>query len=186
MTKLSKADQLALHIGRVTIEWNNVQFWFFILFKTLLHNATYTAHSIFFSIRSDRSQRERVKNLAIQELENHATYLKELNKLIKTANQLGGRRNDALHSMWEYGERGTKPRVYLPLNNRLYKKDAETEFAELLKQLRLLQDLLISLEKRIEKTLNEERRLETRKMLAEAFVKGLRPINEEQITRQRR
>lgn len=175
MAKLSKIDRLAHYIGHVTLQWNNVQFWYFILFRTLLHDATYTAHSVFFAIRTDRAQRDMLQHLASLELEHHAELLGELKALIERGNQLAGRRNDALHAMWDFGKRGVAPHVHMPFHSRLHGKDAEEEFIGLLRKIEVLEYDLWTFYKKMGAVIRAERSHSTRKLVFQAFAEGLRP-----------
>lgn len=175
MPKLGKIDRLAHYIGHVTLQWNNVQFWYFILFKTLLLDLAGPAHSLFFSAKSDRGQRDMLQHLAAFEMENHPDLLAEMIALIERGNKLAGKRNAILHAMWNFGKRGVPPSVHLPRHNRLHGKDAEEEFIDVLNSLVALESDLIAYEKKMSAIIRAQRAGETRKVILQAAAKGLRP-----------
>lgn len=169
----SEPDLLAYHIGRVTMRWNDVQFWFYAAFQRMLRGSG--ARAVFFAIRTDRAQRDMVRELASDMLKDWPDLLAELNARIEDANQLAGRRNDALHAMWDYGPSGDKANVHLPLNNRLKGKDAVTELTALYEQLGALETKLVPLVFRIRDALKRRSKQDARRLVAEGFAKGLRP-----------
>lgn len=169
----SEPDLLAYHIGRVTMRWNDVQFWFYAVFQRMLRRPG--ARAVFFAIHTDRAQRDMVRELATDVLREWPDLLKELNARIEDANQLAGRRNDALHAMWDYGPRGDKANVHLPLDNRLKGKDALTELTALYEQLGALETKLVPLVFRIRDTLKRRSKQDARRLVAEGLARGLRP-----------
>lgn len=180
MPRLSKSDHLAYSIGLVTLKYNDVQFWFFLIFQSMMHRALYLAHPTFFSVKSDRGQRDMVRSLAEERLKEYPALRKALGGFIERANRLGGRRNDVLHAMWHYEEPRKPPSVRLPLHNRLAGKDWEAALNELLHDLRDLEDEVWPFYRKIRDTLETAETNSTRKRLAEAFAKGLQPPTQDQ------
>lgn len=175
MPKLSKNDRLAYNIGKITLKYNDVQFWFFLIFRSLMHEALYLAHPTFFALKSDRGQRDMVRFLAKERLKEHSALLKDLEAFIERANQLGGRRNDALHAMWDYDLPRKTPTVRLPLHNRLVGKNAEDSMLTLLSDLETLENEIFPFYKNVKDTLRAESAEKARRSVAEAFARGLRP-----------
>jgi hypothetical protein len=175
MPRLSKSDRLAHSIGLVTLKYNDVQFWFYLIFQTMLHDALYLAHPTFFSVKSDRGQRDMVRNLATERLKEYPIFLKALCGFIERANKLGGRRNEVLHAMWNYEDREQTPNVRLPFHNRLIGQDADKALSALLAELQALETELWPFYANVRDTLRRAAASSTRRLVAEAFAKGLQP-----------
>jgi|GEM_PF-4693427 len=185
MAKPSKSDRLAFNIGQVTLKYNDIQFWFFWLFRALMHEAFYLAHPTFFSIKSDRGQRDMVRFLAMERLKEYPDDLKKLSTYVERANQFGGRRNDILHAMWDYERPGADPKVHFPLHNRLIGKDAEHEITALMRDLCAFEIELFEFFEKVRDTLQDDSERYTRKLVYEAFAKGLQPPPRDQEAKPR-
>ena len=180
MPRLSKSDRLAYNIGKITLKYNDVQFWFFLIFQALMHDAIYLAHPTFFALKSDRGQRDMVRHLAAERLKEYPGFLKRLEKFIERTNTLGGRRNDALHAMWNYEFPRQAPTVRLPFHNRLVGKDVDVSMRALLGDLEALENELYPFYAEVRDALRARAKLDARRVVLEAAAKGLRPLPPDQ------
>ena len=136
MTKKNPAyEKIAPLVGQVTIDWNHVQFWIFCIFWELLEVGFVPADALFFSIRSDKGQRDATSNL-IKVSKIPSALKKTLSDLIKRTNELSGRRNAIIHAMIFVWEPSEAPVIFGSSSPRLSKKaDVEVELAELIKEI---------------------------------------------------
>jgi hypothetical protein len=134
---MTAKDTTPTLIGRVSVQWNNCQFWLFMMFETILDRSP-NAETIFFAVRSDRGQRDLVKEVIRNHPDFDSSVRDGLCKTIEKFEGLAGARNDILHAMMLL-KRGAKARVMFPTRNRFHKRDIK-------KELRALQEKLLYLE----------------------------------------
>ena len=104
MSKLPTAfhdDHIPVAVGRSTIAWNTLSLAIFGIFETLSGLDRNVAKSMFFGVKSDRTQRDLVTelvNLALNE--KHPQLAKAIRRQLSTINTLAGRRNDVAHVVY--------------------------------------------------------------------------------------
>ena len=167
------SDQLIYHIGQVTVGWNDVQFWFYAVFRKMLPDPR--AEAIFFAIRTDRAQRDIVRELAENYLSDHPKLLAELKTKIEEANQLAGRRNDVLHAIWNLDPAAAAPEVLLPKKNRMKGKNVLQEINRLNEDLRKLEMALVDITNRVESFVRQKSAKLAQTVVYEAAIKALQP-----------
>lgn len=101
-TDLPPHDKLALAIGKVTIAWNGAHETLFDIFHRVTAMTPDAADAVFFSIKSDRGQRDLVRKAAAVILSNsgRASELQELTAYIKELDRMAEKRNTSIHTMW--------------------------------------------------------------------------------------
>ena len=136
MTKKNPAyEKIAPLVGQVTIDWNHVQFWIFCIFWELLEVGFVTADALFFSMKSDRGQRDATSRL-IKVSTISGDLKTTLGDLIERTNKLSGRRNDIIHAMIFVWKPSEAPVIFGSSSPRLSKKaDVEVELAELIQEI---------------------------------------------------
>jgi hypothetical protein len=106
-------DAVPTAVGRAAIAWNNLHFSIFQTFIALSDLDSKEAATIFFTIKSDRSQRDIVTGLIELRLKPLDKKLaKQLNSVLGVVNALAGKRNDTLHVVYVDDLDSTKTRVY--------------------------------------------------------------------------
>lgn len=96
--------RVPLTVGRATVAWNTLSgevFEHFSLLSGMDHEA---AKAVFFTVASDRSQRDMVSRLFAMSLAPHSPNLAKRGKsLLGDADKLSGKRNDILHVVFVDG-----------------------------------------------------------------------------------
>lgn len=167
MTDRDPLDDFAPLIGHAAIQWNNVQFWIYIIFRTLLLGSTSIAHRLFFAVRSDAGQRDLTIALAEAQLSGQPALLKEVRTSIEAVNQMAGKRNDILHAMWSFNP---VPDIALPLNHRLRGQDLKGKIIDAVEQFHELEAALIALQERVARAMKAK----SSRDVAETFSSALK------------
>lgn len=95
------ATALAREVGALTIAWNDMQFGILSLFTAVVPYDSALAEVMFFSIRSDRAQRDMVAAVVRSEVGGCDPQLAEkIVRKIADIEKKAGLRNDAIHAMW--------------------------------------------------------------------------------------
>ncbi|MDP1730524.1 MAG: hypothetical protein Q8L54_04955 [Devosia sp.] len=90
--------RVPLTVGRATVAWNTLSGCIFDLFSMLSEMGTDAAKATFFTVASDRSQRDMVSNLVELRIGKlNPKLAKDAQTLLGEANKLAGKRNDILH-----------------------------------------------------------------------------------------
>lgn len=90
--------RVPLTVGRATVAWNTLSGTVFDHFHLLSEMEEDAAKSIFFTVASDRSQRDMVSRLFDLKIKpNHPKLAKKAKSLLGEADKLAGKRNDILH-----------------------------------------------------------------------------------------
>ncbi|MBG7615331.1 hypothetical protein IWC96_08550 [Brevundimonas sp. BAL450] len=103
---MAKAEHLehrdvALLIGQATMQWNEVHSYFFLTFMDCTGLDADMARAIFYSIPSDRAQRA-LALVAVSELAGAGSpEAKGFQLIVKAAEAVAGKRNAAVHQLWE-------------------------------------------------------------------------------------
>ena len=98
-------DQLHAHaelIGRVVISWNEVQWMVYRLFVTFSAMPPQQAQDVFFSLRSDASQRDLTLAAGKSALATHPKLWQKFRTAMCDIGTLAGERNAAIHTMWGF------------------------------------------------------------------------------------
>jgi hypothetical protein len=96
-------DQLDKHaelIGHVVVSWNEVHWFMYVLFATFSGMPEQQARDVFFSIRSDASQRELTLAAGKFALAGRPHLWARLQDVMSAIDKLAGERNAAVHTMW--------------------------------------------------------------------------------------
>lgn len=136
----------ATTIGTVTICWNGVQESLFRLFLILSNLPFRTAEAIFFSVRSDSSQRDIVLSVARTELQDYPDLWQATKSLLKCIGELAGERNAAIHTMWQMDFLTDTVKVS-PLTRKppVLKDDFKSQFYSLAARLTDIDEALLNL-----------------------------------------
>jgi hypothetical protein len=98
LVQLVHESTVPLYVGRATIAWNTLSGAMFQSYQLLSELDEATAKATFFSITSDRSQRDIVANLVELKLRPlDPVIANRFKSVIGEANKLAGKRNDILH-----------------------------------------------------------------------------------------
>lgn len=90
-----------LTVGRATVAWNTLSGAIYAHFKLLSELDDQTAKALFFTITSDRSQRDMVGQLIDKKLKpEYPALAKKGRSLLGRADGLAGKRNDILHVVY--------------------------------------------------------------------------------------
>lgn len=90
--------RVPLTVGRATVAWNTLSGAVFDHFRTLSGMGEVDAKAIFFTVASDRSQRDMVSRLFDLKIKpDHPALAKRARSLLGDADKLAGKRNDILH-----------------------------------------------------------------------------------------
>jgi hypothetical protein len=142
MRSISETE-LATMIGRITIAWNDVQSEIFELFAAASGVERQKAAMIFFSLRTDASQRD-ITNAAIFVAlpQGHVQY--RLQKLLERAGKLAAERNLAIHQIWatHHPSGNMVPSPFIPRRTRL-RDDFDVQFSALLDELKTFYPVLL-------------------------------------------
>ena len=93
--------KFAQEIGYVSWTWNSLHADLFVLFDLIIGtNNREVSHAIWYSIRSDRSQRAMLQEAAKAKLKEDKECLDEINWLVEQINQISGIRNTTAHVLW--------------------------------------------------------------------------------------
>jgi hypothetical protein len=107
-------DDLAPLVGKATIAWNDLQFAILSIFFTVLPCPRELSEALFFSIKSDRAQREMVR-AAVEHVVApiDAMLAKKITDLfVKIEKKQYKRRNSAVHAMWMIRLETQEPAIY--------------------------------------------------------------------------
>jgi hypothetical protein len=114
---MKKLKEFASIVGDVNMSWGDCQFFIYVIFARLMAGDIHRAEAIFFSLKTDRAQRDVTGALGKLVLKNHPDLQTRLSKLIGNLETLAGERNDVIHAMWgvQLGEpkllAGSSPRL---------------------------------------------------------------------------
>jgi hypothetical protein len=97
-TDLMKAH--ATLIGSIVIAYNEVQYLVFVLFVAFSGMPFEQARSVFFALKSDRSQRDITLAAGETALADHPALWDRFKRSVNQINELAGERNAAVHTMW--------------------------------------------------------------------------------------
>lgn len=139
-------EDLSERIGNVTISWNSCQEMLFMIFWRLTAMPHEAATGIFFTLKSDSTQRDITGALVKARLSDRPTLKKELLDNIEKLNKLAGERNAAIHTMWDNagGLQNIVPsRMVTKHNGKLEKEEFLIQFLRLTIALDKIQICLI-------------------------------------------
>ena len=118
-------------VGQINVAWGDLQFWVYTIFRYLIDDAM-RAKAIFFTIRSDSTQRD--ITAALVDLALPHALPKELRKdartLFSEIQRISGHRNDAIHAMWGHGFLDKTIAPIAGSSPRLQEKDAIAELQQ--------------------------------------------------------
>jgi hypothetical protein len=127
-----KLEEMAPDVGRVTILWSELHFWVFCVFYRVLGAGIAKGDTAFFTLRSDRAQRELTETLVKQHMPEDdplrgriLVILDEINK------KLAGRRNAIIHAIWFYSQEDAPVKVWASSARKLSQKDVKAELTSL-------------------------------------------------------
>jgi hypothetical protein len=103
--------------GLLEIEWNRLEGELFQLFYQLCGARFDRAHAIFFSLQMHRARREMVEEVALYALANKPSLRKELGSLMRRLRNAAAKRNEIVHTIWEWN--GGEPWPFLPSDSGL-------------------------------------------------------------------
>lgn len=113
--------RVPLSVGQATIAWNTLAGSMYDLFSLLSEMDAASAKAVFFTVMSDRSQRDMVSALVETRLKpRYPKLAKKAQHIIGEANKLSGRRNDILHVVFEDSQ---SPQKVKQLHERGHLKD---------------------------------------------------------------
>lgn len=126
MTDKYPIASLATEIGHVTIEWNEIHFYVFDIFVELV-GSYIRASAIFFSLQSDRAQRDATAALAKTIYVPTDELSKQITTVLNRISAAAFRRNDLIHAMWEIDHAEQLASVMSISKPRLSNKDLREE-----------------------------------------------------------
>ena len=94
--------ELEATVGAAMLAYNDLAHEIFLIFRTLTKMTHGRAEIVFFSIKSDKQQRDLVRALAKVELASEEALLDGLKKALDAVESIAKIRNDAAHSIWGY------------------------------------------------------------------------------------
>lgn len=149
---------LAGWIGGMTIHWNECQSVIFMMFNRALGNKMILeAKAIFFTLRSDGTQREVTQALLQVALHNHADLLARVTSAISDFAKIAGRRNDFIHAIWHFPENAEPAEVWLGVRKNLNGKDPVEEAKKLINDLEAMFARLFGLKLEVDRALEPPR-----------------------------
>ena len=130
-------------IGRVTVSWGDIHYAVFQLFVELTGMPNALAESIFFTLRSDATQRDITAAAAKQVLSEDL--FNRVSAVFKQIAGAAGERNVAIHAMWatHYPSGDITPNPWVTGPRLLRKEEFDKQFAKLEERLKdLFRDVL--------------------------------------------
>jgi len=129
-------EQLVAMIGRVTVSWGDIHYAVFRLFVVLTGMPNALAESIFFTLRSDATQREITATAAKHVLSEEL--FKRVSAVFSQIGSAARERNVAIHAMWatHYPSGHITPNPWVTGPRLLRKGEFDKQFAELEERLK--------------------------------------------------
>jgi hypothetical protein len=90
--------ELVAMIGRVTVSWGDIHYAVFQLFVEITRMPNALAESIFFTLRSDATQRD-ITSAAAKHVLSEDLYVR-VNTVFRQIAKVAGERNVVVHAMW--------------------------------------------------------------------------------------
>ncbi|MGO9686542.1 MAG: hypothetical protein ACLPTZ_28870 [Beijerinckiaceae bacterium] len=141
-------------IGRVAIAWNDLNYILSYLFERFSVMPSDRAAAVYFSLKSDATQRELLMAVAKIALAPHPDILQSFKDCMGQINALAGERNAAMHTSWAVAVSGDRfvPAPQIP-THRALKPDFAAQFQSLRERLTDQYLALNEVRKAFEKTL---------------------------------
>lgn len=95
-------EEFAAIIGRVTMQWNDLQYSILQLLEVVLGAEPEIASTVFFSLKADSAQRELVQAVFATRFASDPKLVANLAKLMDSIGRTSGERNAAIHTAWSY------------------------------------------------------------------------------------
>jgi len=166
---------LEAKIGALAVQINRCQAIVFMIFHAALDTDIGRSQAIFFTLRSDSTQRDITTALVKDVLfigPEWKELAREIELEIQAFNSLSGRRNDFIHAIWVENE-GELPSVLLGLKERLKDNDPVALADTLVSDLNSLYDRLTDLHDRFQTAYSEQKTWVARQRTRQEHPQGL-------------
>jgi hypothetical protein len=170
---------LAGWIGGLTILWKDCQAAIYMMFHEALDTDILKSQAVFFTLRSDGTQRDVTAALLKVALYLHPELADKAIRAINDFGRIAGKRNDFIHAIWHFPPGSDAGKVWMDVRKNLKGKDPIEEIKKLIAELEAMFLTLTEIRIEVEKTLKAPKN-----MLAAALIPGLLgeqpPLSDEQ------
>jgi hypothetical protein len=130
--------EISTLVGKINAAWNDVQFFVYLIFIHLMNNDILRSEAIFFSLKSDSAQRDITLAVAKVSLAREPDMLSKVVAHFGAVGKKAGRRNDAIHGMFNLNGPNYEPAVAFGSSPRLADKPLKSELERSLVELKAL------------------------------------------------